>query len=236
MKMVVVSIIVLLLVITRGLLLTNGCTSGETGESGPMASRDDDPMELEGVEVREYEGDDLSSVFEFRENSIIGTQHIDIEEYQLKVTGLVDAPLTYTYDEVLDGYASYNKVVTLNCVEGWSVTILWEGVLVRDLIEDAGFLPKANVIILHAYDGYTTSLPVDYFLNNDILIAYKMNSITLPPARGFPFQLVAESKWGYKWIKWITEIELSDDIDYKGYYESYGYNNTADIDESFSGR
>ena len=60
-----------------------------------------------------------------------------------------------------------------------------------------------------------------------------MNNATLPAERGFPFQLVAESKWGYKWIKWVTEIELSDDISYKGYWEKRGFSNTANINESF---
>ncbi|TRZ50143.1 hypothetical protein D4Q80_00830 [bacterium] len=60
-----------------------------------------------------------------------------------------------------------------------------------------------------------------------------MNKITLPPERGFPLQLVAESKWGYKWIKWITEIELSDDINYRGFWESREYSNDADLDKGF---
>ena len=64
-------------------------------------------------------------------------------------------------------------------------------------------------------------------------MAYKMNEISLPSERGFPFQLVAESKWGYKWIKWVTEIELSDDVNYKGYWESRGYSNEADLDKRF---
>ncbi len=80
---------------------------------------------------------------------------------------------------------------------------------------------------------YTTSFPIEYVLNNDILMAYKMNEITIPPARGFPFELVAESKWGYKWIKWITEIELSDDVNYRGYWEQRGYSNSGDLDKGF---
>jgi len=48
-----------------------------------------------------------------------------------------------------------------------------------------------------------TFYTLDYIIDNDIIIAYKMNEIALPPERGFPFQLVAEHKWGYKWIKWI---------------------------------
>jgi len=186
-------------------------------------------------EIREYEGVDLSSINAFRENSIKGPQEIDVESYTLSITGLVTNSTSYTYDEVLNKFKHYKKVITLDCVEGWSVTILWEGLLIRDLLAEAEPLANAEVLIFHAYDGYTTSLPVDYIMDNDILIAYKMNDVILPPERGFPFQLVAESKWGYKWIKWITEIELSDDANYRGYWESRGYSNSADLDEGFFG-
>jgi DMSO/TMAO reductase YedYZ molybdopterin-dependent catalytic subunit len=186
-------------------------------------------------EIREYEGADLSSINDFRENSIKGPQEIDVDSYMLRITGLVTNSTSYTYDEALNMYQHYKKVVTLDCVEGWSVTILWEGLLISDLLAEAEPLENAEVVIFHAYDGYTTSLPIDYIKDNDILIAYKMNDVVLPPERGFPFQLVAESKWGYKWIKWITEIELSDDVDYRGYWESRGYSNSADLDDSFFG-
>ncbi len=186
-------------------------------------------------EIREYEGADLSSINDFRENSIKGPQEINVDSYMLRITGLVKNSTNYTYDEVLNTYQHYKKVVTLDCVEGWSVTILWEGLLLSELLTEAEPLADAEVVIFHAYDGYTTSLPIDYIIDNDILIAYKMNDVVLPPERGFPFQLVAESKWGYKWIKWITEIELSDDVDYRGYWESRGYSNSADLDDSFFG-
>jgi DMSO/TMAO reductase YedYZ molybdopterin-dependent catalytic subunit len=189
--------------------------------------------ELEPQEIREYQGENLSSVNDFRENSIEGPQYIDIEDYTLEVTGLVESPGSYTYDEVIDDYRSYKKVVMLNCVEGWDATILWEGFLVKDLLAEAVPLADANTVIFHAYDGYTTSFPIEYVTDNDIIMAYKMNEITLPPERGFPFQLVAESKWGYKWIKWITKIELSDDEDYEGFWESRGFSNSGDLDESF---
>jgi DMSO/TMAO reductase YedYZ molybdopterin-dependent catalytic subunit len=109
------------------------------------------------------------------------------------------------------------------------VKILWEGVLVKDLIEVAKASPEANTVIFHAYDGYTTSLPLDYIMGQDIMLAYKMNGVVLPPERGAPFELVAESKWGYKWIKWVTEIELSNDVNFEGYWESRGYSNDADL-------
>jgi DMSO/TMAO reductase YedYZ molybdopterin-dependent catalytic subunit len=189
--------------------------------------------ELNTVEIREYQGEDLSSIDSFRENSIKGPQEVDVASYRLKITGLVASPQSYTYQEVLDNHEHYKKVVTLDCVEGWSVTILWEGVLIGDLLENSGPLDSAKTVIFHAYDGYTTSMPLDYVLSNKIIMAFKMNDVTIPPERGFPFQLVAESKWGYKWIKWITEIELSDDESYRGYWESRGYSNSGDLDESF---
>jgi DMSO/TMAO reductase YedYZ molybdopterin-dependent catalytic subunit len=194
-----------------------------------LYATDTDPTDLGAVEIREYEGQDLSSVDAFNENSIKGPQYIDIETYKLNITGLVNNELEYTYDEVIGNYQSYKKVVTLSCVEGWRATILWEGVLVKDLIADAGVDPSANTVIFYAYDGYSTSLPLDYIIDNNIMIAYKMNNVTMPPERGYPFELVAESKWGYKWIKWITTIELSDNADYLGYWERRSWDNNANI-------
>ena len=188
--------------------------------------------QLQGVEVSEYQGENLSSINDFRENSINGPQYIDINTYQLQINGLVASSANYTYDEVVNSFANYEKVVRLNCVEGWAVNILWQGVQVRDILAQAGPLSQAKVVIFHAYDGYTTSFPIEYIMNNSILMAYNMNDVIIPPERGFPFVLVAESKWGYKWIKWITQIELSDDINYKGYWEERGYSNQGDLDKS----
>jgi DMSO/TMAO reductase YedYZ molybdopterin-dependent catalytic subunit len=56
-----------------------------------------------------------------------------------------------------------------------------------------------------------------------------MNDTVLYPTKGFPFQLVAEQKWGYKWIKWMTKIELSNDPNYKGYWENNEYTNKGDL-------
>jgi len=194
----------------------------------------DKSVKLDAVEVKEYQGEKLSSVNDFRENSIKGPQNINITNYRLEVTGLVQKPRNYTYDDVKN-HTNYEKVVKLDCVEGWDVTILWQGILVSDLLKEAGPLPAGSVVIFYAYDNYTTSFPIDYLYNNQIIMAYKMNNVTIPPERGFPFQLVAESKWGYKWIKWITKIEVSNNTDYQGYWESRGYSNIGDLNKDFFG-
>lgn len=187
------------------------------------------------IEIRDYQGVRLSSINDFRENSIKGPQNINVTGYQLEIFGLVETPTSYTYYEVLDNFTSYKKIITLNCVEGWSATVLWEGVKVMDLIAEADTDESAEIIIFHAEDGYTTSLPIEYIRDNELILAYKINEVTLPDENGFPFQLVAESKWGYKWCRWVTGIELSDDTDYEGYWERRGYSNSADLDDSFWG-
>ena len=185
------------------------------------------PRRLYPGEVREYKGENLSSVSDVKENAIRGNQVVNQSSYRLTVDGLVGDPKEYTYDQVLIGFQNYEKVVALHCVEGWSVKILWQGVLVRDLLNQSGVNSNATTVIFHAADGYTTAMPLSYFYENDILMAHKINGLTLPPERGFPFELVAESKFGYKWIKWVTRIELSDDGGYLGYWESRGYSNDA---------
>jgi DMSO/TMAO reductase YedYZ molybdopterin-dependent catalytic subunit len=229
---IAISIIAIMLLVIVGLYLTlkpNPDTRvGRLDEVGG-------PVDLGTVEVKEYKGQRLDSSDAFHENSIAGVQYIDRDAYRLSVYGLVGQPKEFTYQDVLDQYQHYRKVVTVNCVEGWSARILWEGVLVRDIIDACAPNTSARVVIFHAYDGYTTSLPIEYFYDRDVLMAYGMNNVTLKAERGFPFQLVAENKWGYKWIKWIDGIELSDDIGYKGYWEDRGYSNSGDLDEDFSG-
>ena len=194
-----------------------------------VATTNTTPNDLGEIEIREYEGQDLSSIDAFRENSIKGPQYIDSENYTLTITGLVKNELEYTYDDVIIDRQTSKKVVTLYCVEGWKVTLLWEGVLIKDLLEEAQVNSDATTVVFHAYDGYSTSMPLDYIIDNNIMIAHKMNNVTLPPERGYPFQLVAESKLGYKWIKWIIAIEISNNEDYRGYWESRGYMNDANL-------
>jgi DMSO/TMAO reductase YedYZ molybdopterin-dependent catalytic subunit len=198
-----------------------------------IRSGNNNPVRLDRVEVKDYKGKKLSSINDFVENSIKGPQYINKKTYELSIKGQVAKPLILNYQDVTKKYRHYEKVVRLDCVEGWSVTILWEGVLVKDMLDDAVPKKDAKTVIFYAYDGYSTSFPISYFYDKPIIMSFKMNKVEIPPERGWPFMLVAEDKWGYKWVKWITEIELSKDTDYEGYWERRGYSNTGDRNKPF---
>lgn len=179
-------------------------------------------------EIMEYEGAKLDPAIGPRDNSIKGIQHVDIDSYKLEISGLVDTPLELTYDDVLS-LDPYERKITLYCVEGWNATILWKGALLQDIMDQAGISGDANTVIFHSVDGYTTSLPLDTVISKQLILAYGANGLELPDEMGYPFIFVAEDKLGYKWARWVSEIELSDDPDYLGYWEERGFDNSADL-------
>ena len=210
--------VIIIPIVIATLMSACGCPSGTT-------YRPDE------VEATEFQGAKLTPIREQGNNAIKGTQFIDEATYVLTVDGLVDNPLTLTYADLL-AYSQESWLMDLNCVEGWNFTAKWTGPELNSIFNDAKVKPEAKIVIFYTTDvpeGYS-SLDLDYIRDNNIIIALRLNDVTLPADRGFPFQVVAKSKYGYKWAKWITRIELSSDTNFRGYWESEGYNNKADVD------
>ena len=181
------------------------------------------------TEINEYKGEKLDPFDRSYDNSIRGPQQVDVKKYRLVIDGLVANPVSMTYNEVMS-LPKIKKAITLHCVEGWKEHLLFEGVRLADILAAAS--PKKGVltVIFHAADGYTSSLTYEYVKKYDIMLAARINGKILDATRGFPFQVVAESKLGYKWVKWVKRIELSDKP-YKGYWEKRGYDNNADVSQ-----
>jgi DMSO/TMAO reductase YedYZ molybdopterin-dependent catalytic subunit len=180
------------------------------------------------TEATEYLGVKLTSINAQRNNALAGTQIINKDTYTLTVDGLVNKSLTLTYGD-LQAYPQISKLATLPCVEGWSFIAKWAGPALASILNDTGVKPEAKILIFYTADstsGYT-SLDLSYIQEKSVIIALRLNDITLPQDRGFPFQVVAEGKLGYKWAKWVTRIELSDNENFRGYWESRGYSNSA---------
>ena len=201
-------------------IIVSGCLSS------PQRSAVDGNETSNEIEATVFNGIKLTPIDKQGNNAIKGTQYIDRNTYRLQIDGLVESPTELTYDQILE-YPSNSRVVDMNCVEGWGFTAKWTGVLVETLLNDVVVKENATTVIFYCADGYSTSHDLDFLLDNDIMLAYKINDVTLPSDRGFPLQLVAEDKYGYKWAKWITGIELTN-AEYKGYWETVGYNNKGD--------
>ena len=231
------SIITAVLVITVLVSMSACKSSSSTSVSTTTTTNTTTPISVTSsstangeIEATEFLGTKLTPISQQGNNALAGTQHIDRSTYVLTIDGLVDNPLHLSYDD-LQTYPQISKLMPLNCVEGWDFTAKWTGPALEALFAAAKVQSSAKIAIFYTADvptGYS-SLDLSYIHDRNIIIALKLNDITLPDDRGFPFQVVAESKYGYKWAKWITRIELSDNTNFRGYWESYGYNNNADI-------
>ena len=179
-----------------------------------------------GDEIKTYDGVKLSPYHRTYDNSIRGPQKVNPDNYRLKVDGLVQKPLSLTYQQVLD-MPSVKQVVNMPCVEGWTETLLYQGVRLGDLLAMAQPKPEAAWVMFHTAEGYSTGLPLKYLRGDKVLLGYKINGLPLDAARGWPFQLVAPGKLGYKWAKWVVRLELTSEAQ-KGFWEKRGYSNEAD--------
>lgn len=224
---VVVLTIPLFLGCTRRSTTTSTTTTSTTTTSTTTSSTTSQPSEIEATE---FQGQTLTPISKQRNNALSGTQFIDRETYILTVDGLVGNPLALTYNDLLN-YPQEDRLMDMNCVEGWGFIAKWTGPTLNSIFNNMAVNPEALIVIFHTTDvpGGYTSLPLSYIRDNDIIIGLKDNDITLTPDRGFPFQIVAMSKYGYKWAKWVDRIELSSDTTFRGYWENAGYSNDAEV-------
>jgi DMSO/TMAO reductase YedYZ molybdopterin-dependent catalytic subunit len=182
------------------------------------------------VESTEFQGTKLTPIKDQQLNGISGTINVNQATYTLTIDGLVDHPLTLSYAD-LEALPQISVLGTLECVEGWSYTAKWTGPSLAAILAQAGVQSGAVIAIFDTADdadGFT-SLDLSYINANNIILALKDNDVTLPAANGFPVRVVASGKYGYKWAKWVTSIELSSNTNFLGYWESNGYNNDGDV-------
>jgi DMSO/TMAO reductase YedYZ molybdopterin-dependent catalytic subunit len=159
---------------------------------------------------------------------------LDFNQWSLKITGKVNSPLTLNKDSLMALQAN-DEYVTLECV---SNTInppgalisnaKWTGVPLPTVLNQAGIAPEAKYVVFHCADGYTVGIPLDRAMKSDALLAYKMNDELLPNGHGFPLRAIVPGIYGMMNAKWVTEIELVDQV-YLGYWQDRGWSNDARI-------
>ena len=163
--------------------------------------------------------------------------HVSLDTWELKIDGLVDRPLTFSWDE----FQSLPRVKVFSdfhCVTTWSrLGNLWEGVAVREIMDRAGVQPEAKFVVAHGYDdGWTTNMPLADFLSPDALCADIHDGEPINADHGGPLRLVVPLLYAWKSAKWVHRIELVAQ-DRPGLWEQAGYHMHGDpwTEERFGG-
>jgi DMSO/TMAO reductase YedYZ molybdopterin-dependent catalytic subunit len=154
-------------------------------------------------------------------------------EWQLIITGLVEHELNLSLTE-LAAMPQTTVNAAIICVDFPGRVVAegnWKGVNLWFLLEMAGVSPDAVKVAFYANDGYSTDLTVETAKREDIILAYEKDDVPLSEK----LRLVVPGKWGYKWISQVASIELVD-YDFKGFWESRGYSDDADITDGSSGQ
>lgn len=173
-----------------------------------------------------------NNFFEFgtgKDDPAQNAQDFKVNPWQLEVSGMVNNPIRLDYDDLLSRFPLQERIYRLRCVEAWSMVIPWIGFSLGDLIKAADPQGSAKYVIFETvYDPkqmpgqrsrfvgggidypYVEALRLDEAYHPLTLLSVGMYGETLPPQNGAPVRLVVPWKYGFKSIKSIVSIRLSD--------------------------
>lgn len=152
----------------------------------------------------------------------------DPATWDFRVDGVVENEIRLTWD-ALQRLPAVRVTADMHCVTGWTtLDNVWEGVGFRTVAEQAKPRASARFARLTCGDaGYTTNLPLEVLMDEDVLFAYRHDGRPLPPEHGGPLRLVVPKRYAWKSAKWVRRVTFLDRDD-PGYWEVRGYSNTAD--------
>ena len=155
-----------------------------------------------------------------------GTPAVDPDDWTFEVFGAVDEPLSLSL-EAFRELPSETQQQDFHCVTGWSkFDCQFTGVPFPTLVERARPTDQAVHVMFHSADGYTTDLPLEDCMRDEVLFAHGYDGSDLPADHGGPVRVVTPHKYAYKGAKWVTGVELLTDSE-RGYWEQRGYSQTA---------
>jgi len=151
----------------------------------------------------------------------------DPEIWDFVMEGLVEKPMRLGYRDFLK-LPTVVRVSDFHCVTGWSrMDNKWEGVAFKTISELVKPSKEAKYVTIVAEGDYTTSLPLEDLLDDDVLLAYRFDDKPLEPQHGGPLRLVVPKRYAYKSAKWVRKLRFTAEQEL-GYWEKRGYSNTAD--------
>jgi DMSO/TMAO reductase YedYZ molybdopterin-dependent catalytic subunit len=160
---------------------------------------------------------------------------IDPAKWQLRIHGMVDRELTFTYQELLNREFT-EAWITLNCVSNEVGGDLignawWSGVRIAELLEEAGVQDGADAVLQTSEDGWTCGTPLTALTDNrDALLAVAMNGAALPIEHGFPVRMVVPGLYGFvSATKWLVDLKVTRFEDFDAYWTSRGWSEQAPL-------
>ena len=170
--------------------------------------------------------------------SVLGKpKDLDIGTYKVRITGLVENPKEIPLKDIFN-MPKETKEFDIHCVDGWSyLGGKFGGIYPKTLFEGVRIKTSGKFVMVKCLDGYSTDLPLDFFLSTDVFLAYEMDERPLDIGNGYPLRLVVNGKYAYKDAKWPIEFEIID-RDLPGFWEKKGYSRNADVykNERFENR
>jgi DMSO/TMAO reductase YedYZ molybdopterin-dependent catalytic subunit len=146
--------------------------------------------------------------------------------FALEIDGLVEKPARLSWNDLL-ALPQAETVSDFHCVTTWSTfDNAWKGVRFRDALAVARPLAGARFVLFSSSDGYTTNLPLEACLDDDVLLVHSWMGKALPPEHGGPVRMIVPKRYGWKSAKWLRKITCLAE-DQKGFWEVRGYSNTA---------
>jgi DMSO/TMAO reductase YedYZ molybdopterin-dependent catalytic subunit len=153
------------------------------------------------------------------------TPHIPLDEWEFTLTGSVDEPRTWSWEQI-QALPSESITVDIHCVTSWSkLGTGWEGVSVDTLLDGVDVLSAYSMV--HSYGGYTTNLAIEDITDGKAWVAYAYDGEPLEPEHGGPARLLVPHLYFWKSAKWVRGIDVMDD-DEPGFWESLGYHDRGD--------
>jgi DMSO/TMAO reductase YedYZ molybdopterin-dependent catalytic subunit len=152
---------------------------------------------------------------------------VSTQNWKLHVYGLVEHELNIDW-VAFQAMAQVEQVSDFHCVTRWSqLDMDWQGVLAQVMLAMAKPKKTAKFVTLHGYDGYSTNLPLEALLDNDVIIAHSVFGAPLTLEHGGPVRIIVPKRYAWKGAKWLKAIELHE-FDRPGFWEVRGYHNEAD--------
>ena len=153
------------------------------------------------------------------------TPHTPLDEWSFLISGAVDEPISWTWEELL-ALPTEMPTVDIHCVTKWSkFDTTWKGVSVDRLL--ATVKTDAKHVSAWCDGGYTTNLPIEDVTGGRAWIAYEFGGEPLAPQHGGPARLLVPHLYFWKSAKWVRGLELLDH-DEPGFWETRGYHNSGD--------